>query len=412
MFCPHTFLSFLIIGVGKGVGKSVGSFVFGDFRPIFDCMKKKGGKALKRIMTLVSMMTALLFSLTGCGGTLLHPGTVSVIYAVITLLSVTLTACYFFVVRKKDLWFSLLFTLIPLINLGYFLISVSGSLSQALWANRLAYLASVFLPFTMLMIICRVTGTSLKKPVVLILVVVSAAVFLLTASQGVLPVYYKEVTLVTDGGFSYLSKVYGPLHVVYLFYLLFYFASVAATTIYAIVKKKMRSRMHAVLLAFAVFVNIGVWSLGQFADFEFEFLSVSYVTSQMFLLGLQLLVKEHERLLAEQEKKRLSEPSARAKSREDAVSDAVCEEEERSRELALADFEKGLPELTKTEKTIYLLYLERKSTKEIMMQLEITENTLKYHNKNLYSKLGVSSRKQLLAYASLLEKRQSSDQVI
>ena len=31
-----------------------------------------------------------------------------------------------------------------------------------------------------------------------------------------------------------------------------------------------------------------------------------------------------------------------------------------------------------------------------MAELNIKENTLKFHNKNLYSKLGVSSRKQLL----------------
>ena len=37
-----------------------------------------------------------------------------------------------------------------------------------------------------------------------------------------------------------------------------------------------------------------------------------------------------------------------------------------------------------------------KSTKEIMSDLNIKENTLKFHNKNLYSKLGVTSRKRLL----------------
>ena len=35
--------------------------------------------------------------------------------------------------------------------------------------------------------------------------------------------------------------------------------------------------------------------------------------------------------------------------------------------------------------------------------LGITENTLKYHNKNIYSKLGISSRKQLLRFATLKE---------
>ena len=36
------------------------------------------------------------------------------------------------------------------------------------------------------------------------------------------------------------------------------------------------------------------------------------------------------------------------------------------------------------------------TSKEIMASLNIKENTLKYHNRNLYGKLCVSSRKELL----------------
>jgi DNA-binding CsgD family transcriptional regulator len=34
-----------------------------------------------------------------------------------------------------------------------------------------------------------------------------------------------------------------------------------------------------------------------------------------------------------------------------------------------------------------------------MLSLNIKENTLKYHNRNIYNKLGVSSRKQLIELA-------------
>ena len=36
-------------------------------------------------------------------------------------------------------------------------------------------------------------------------------------------------------------------------------------------------------------------------------------------------------------------------------------------------------------------------------QLQIVENTFKFHNKNLYSKLGVTSRKQLVEYAKAIQ---------
>ena len=61
-----------------------------------------------------------------------------------------------------------------------------------------------------------------------------------------------------------------------------------------------------------------------------------------------------------------------------------------------------LPRLTPSERAIYELYLAGKSTKEVLKEMNILENTLKFHNKNLYGKLGVSSRKQLLEYAKAI----------
>ena len=77
---------------------------------------------------------------------------------------------------------------------------------------------------------------------------------------------------------------------------------------------------------------------------------------------------------------------------------AVPAQEERSPSAA-EYLRRQLPLLTPTERTIYEYYLENKTTREIMALLNIKENTLKYHNKNLYSKLGVSSRKELMQIA-------------
>lgn len=59
-----------------------------------------------------------------------------------------------------------------------------------------------------------------------------------------------------------------------------------------------------------------------------------------------------------------------------------------------------LPLLTPTERIILDLYLAGKSAKDVLVDQHIKENTLKYHNRNIYSKLGVSSRKQLLQIAA------------
>lgn len=78
--------------------------------------------------------------------------------------------------------------------------------------------------------------------------------------------------------------------------------------------------------------------------------------------------------------------------------------EELLKEIPLDEYEyfiSNLRTLTPRETLIYELYLEGKKAHEIAAIIGITENTMKFHNKNIYSKLGVSSRKQLLKLASL-----------
>ena len=74
------------------------------------------------------------------------------------------------------------------------------------------------------------------------------------------------------------------------------------------------------------------------------------------------------------------------------------------KELILEDYEFficNLGTLSPSEYKIYELYLSGKTAKDIVEILGISENTLKYHNKNIYNKLGITSRKQLLRFASL-----------
>lgn len=68
------------------------------------------------------------------------------------------------------------------------------------------------------------------------------------------------------------------------------------------------------------------------------------------------------------------------------------------------NFKKGLHNLTEREKEIFDLYIAGNNVKEIMDQTGLKESTIRFHNKNIYSKLGVHSLKQLLRYSAILNK--------
>jgi len=111
----------------------------------------------------------------------------------------------------------------------------------------------------------------------------------------------------------------------------------------------------------------------------------------------QNVINEKELLRSEFEKAQTEYASAQAEIARLAYS--------RKQEVDPASYQvflEGIDKLTRTERKIFDYYLSGKTVKEIMEISEIKESTLRYHNQNIYGKLGVNSLKQLLRYASLM----------
>ena len=334
---------------------------------------------MRRTYTAFSLPLLLAFLLTGCNSIGDKAAGVSAVYGVTAAVSLLVLVAYCVAGKNRDGWYLLLFASVLVVNSGYLALSVSKDLEGALLANRLAYLGSVFLPLAMWMIIIRTTHIRCPKWLPGVLIGLAVVVFLIAASPGYLPIYYREVGFERIDGVSRLVKVYGPLHIVYLFYLLGYFTAMVAAIIHGTLKDKVDSLAHSSILAVAVFVNIGVWLIEQLVRIDFEILSVSYIISELFLLGLKVLIAETQR----QTEKPVPEPAVPPLT------------EEAKQEMAL--FCEGLSRLTPKEKALCDCYVEGMTTDAIMAKPNIKENTLKFHSKNLYGKLGVRSRKQLKA---------------
>lgn len=347
---------------------------------------------MKKILLYCPLLLFLIFSFTGCGAIGAKTTSVSTIYAITATLSLLLLITYCYMIYQKDIWFLLLFSSVFVVNAGYFCLSISTVLEEALLANRISYLGSVFLPMAMLFIILDILNIRYPKWISFLLLMIAITIFFIAASPGYLPIYYKEVSFQTVNGFSYLEKVYGPWHSIYLFYLLSYFAVMVFIITRAIHKRNITSVLHSTIFLVAVLINIGVWLIEQLVSINFEMLAVSYIVTELFLLSLNVVLIENENLktMMVSDSTGTIDTSTEnfPKSEENNLEEEMCETQ---RQLLL-----NLEKLTKTERLIFDFYLNGLNTKEIMEQLNITENTLKFHNKNLYSKLNVSSRRQLI----------------
>lgn len=114
---------------------------------------------------------------------------------------------------------------------------------------------------------------------------------------------------------------------------------------------------------------------------------------------LQMEQTQQEKLQAQQEREQAQQQFNFAQA---ALEKAIEKKLESVDPDSYQMFVDNLATLTPKEEDIFNLYVQGCSTKDIISQLSITENTLKYHNKNIYSKLGVKTRKELLQYIELM----------
>lgn len=301
---------------------------------------------------------------------------VSIIYGLIALLSLLLASGYLVLVREKENWLIWLYFSAFIANLGYFALSVSKALEEALLANRLGYLGSVFLPLCMLMTLVKVCKLEMSRIMMYILIGISMVIFLITATQGYLNWYYKEVSFTIVDGVAKLEKVYGPLHKLYYVYLFLAFLAMIGAIFMALLKKKITSYAHAGVLAVVVLFNILIWLVEQFVKTGFEFLSVSYVMSGLLLLFLYNMIQDYDKLIEQ-----------------------IMNSEKEGPVFDFEKIENELPEmstLSKREVEVFQMLLTDKKRKEIADELYITENTVKKHTSNIFVKLDVSSRAELL----------------
>ena len=316
------------------------------------------------------------------------------VYGIIFAVALVMVGVYFFVDRKRDIWLMLLFISVAVCDLGYFLLSASETLNAALWSNRLAYLGSVFLPFSLLMMIMNLSRFRYPKFIPKALIGLNTVMFLIAASGGILPIYYKDVSLGISDGSAYLIKEYGPLHNLYKVFLFAYFASMVAIIIYTAVKKTVVSTKHSIFLAFVVIGNIATWLVENMIGAGFEFLSISYIVSEGLILFLYGILQDYG--LADTQ--RISDSAVEAVPENITATETIKSFNEKQIENIFNNW-KTLDTLSQREKEVLGFILENKKRKDIAETLFVTESTIKKHTSAIFKKLEITNRTELFEKA-------------
>ncbi len=322
-------------------------------------------------------------------------GTLSMVYGVVAHLSVLILLCYFVFDHKKKKRFLALFSCVAVSNCGFFLLSICKSILVAKIANAMSYYGGAFSILVMLRIICEVCQMRKRKWLNWGLFAITLAVATLAAGGDWLGLYYRSVSLNIINGTTHLVKEYGPLHSLYALYLAGYVVLMLLCIAYAAKSKRLSSPKYTLFLLVTVLLNVGVWLVEQAIDEEFEFLSVSYMITEILLLLIYNMLCDYGIIHPEtgvlsvqmltQLNTRQVDPAALPPGMEDMF----------------RSFSEKAKTLSSAERRILNYYIDGHDIAEIPDLAFISIHTVKKHNRSIYQKLEIASRDELMLYIEL-----------
>ena len=328
----------------------------------------------------------------------MNTGNMTMVYGAVAVLSVLLMIGYLLIEKKKERNFIFLISCVAIVNTGYFLLAAANSLRMAMFANGISYFGAAYSMLAMLLIISEVCQMKKRMWLRGVFFGISTAAFLLAASGDWLGLYYHSVDIVSIGGMTKLVKEYGPLHTLYTVYLLSYVLIMVGIIWYTAKKQRLSSLKYTMLLFVAVLLNIGVWAVEQCFNEDFEFLSVSYVVTEMILLLIYGMLRDYGIV---QPGGQVISIQPLAQLNLQSILPAALPP---GMESLLQAFVEKVRTLSFAERRILDYYIEGYDTVDIPNLAFISIHTVKKHNHNIYQKLEVASRDELMLYIELFRR--------
>ena len=201
------------------------------------------------------------------------------------IVSVVLTGLYMFIWHRHfDVHITLLFALVPIVNLGFLFLARAQSLEEAVMANEIAYIGGCYLQLMIMLAVFSLCHIHLSRWGKTGFYVLSTVVYLSSLTQGSHSLFYKSVTFVRADGHATMLKEYGPMHHVFLGMVVLYFLLSWGAIFYALAKKKQVSRKNLLLMFLPVVIGMFCYFAGRLVLPAIELMPAAYVFAQLVYL--------------------------------------------------------------------------------------------------------------------------------
>ena len=192
---------------------------------------------------------------------------------VITLILLVLVTVYG---NSMDDNMLLLLVIIALSSGGFYALSTSLDLAEALRSTKIAYLAACFAPMLALFIICNICRLRIPLSVQLFLTGVQIVIYLSVCTIGYFPLYYRSAEYHMHASGAYITKIYGPMHTVHMATMILYTLMGIVVGLYSLNRRSVVSRFNVYALLLSDVLAVGVYLVEHAVHLEVELLPLTY----------------------------------------------------------------------------------------------------------------------------------------
>ena len=186
--------------------------------------------------------------------------------------------------KSFSVYYTLIFTIIPVAVLGCYYMSIAKTADEAFIAMKLVYVGGCFLIYFITLAIMELCNISIPKFFRIQALIISGLMFLIIQTTEYTGLFYNKYGITMVNGGVYLTRSYGIMHSVYQGLLIFYFLVVFITVVYSLFCKKNVPKKRALLLLVTESICFAAYYVEKSIDINLTLSVLSYAFAEIIFL--------------------------------------------------------------------------------------------------------------------------------
>ncbi len=165
--------------------------------------------------------------------------------------------------------------LVAISSFGYFFLSISRTLEEAVLSQIIGYAGGIFLPVFYFFMISEICHFKISKFVKIIMSLIQVCIYGFVCTMGRSTLFYKTVDVYMHDGTAVLTRTYGPLHKIAIGSMFLYMLLSILLVINTLIKKKSVDSKNAISMIVLMVIAVGVYAVEKILNTEQSFIPLA-----------------------------------------------------------------------------------------------------------------------------------------